>query len=149
MHPHMELCMYQLASIVCEIDVYKAADEHSVVVVGGGSYSVGAAGGWILGGGHSSLSPQYGLGVDNVVQFEVVTPDGELRTVNAYKNKDLFWALRGGGPGFGVVTKVTYRTHPAITSIARLSLNVTYTTPSYRNLLRTYLLLQPTLSAKN
>jgi hypothetical protein len=87
-------------------------------VVGGSSYSVGAAGGWVLGGGHSSLSPQYGLGVDSefslielisflddfadVVQFEIVTPDGEVRKVNAYKNQDLFWALRGGGPGFGV-----------------------------------------------
>jgi hypothetical protein len=38
----------------------------------------------------------------DVVQFEIVTPDGEVRTANAYKNKDLFWALRGGGPGFGV-----------------------------------------------
>jgi hypothetical protein len=90
------------------------------VVVGGNSYSVGPAGGWVLGGGHSSLSPQYGLGVDSmllhpcsslievtnystdVVQFEIVTPDGKLRTANAYQNEDLFWALRGGGPGFGV-----------------------------------------------
>jgi hypothetical protein len=47
------------------VDVNKAADEHGVIVVGGSSYSVGAAGGWILGGGHSSLSPQYGLGVDS------------------------------------------------------------------------------------
>jgi hypothetical protein len=38
----------------------------------------------------------------DVVQFEIVTPDGEVRKANAYKNKDLFWALRGGGPGFGV-----------------------------------------------
>lgn len=43
----------------------KAADEKGVVVVGGASYSVGAAGGWVLGGGHGSLSPQYGLGVDS------------------------------------------------------------------------------------
>jgi hypothetical protein len=87
------------------------------VVVGGSSYSVGAAGGWVLGGGHSSLSPQYGLGVDSeskfkashyliplldVIQFEIVTPDGKLRTANQFQNQDLFWALRGGGPGFGV-----------------------------------------------
>ncbi|PVF95627.1 FAD-binding domain-containing protein [Serendipita vermifera] len=129
--------------------VNKAADEHGVVVVSGNSYSVGAAGGWILGGGHSSLSPQYGLGVDNVVQFEIVTPDGEVRIANAYKNKDLFWALRGGGPGFGVVTKVTYKTHPAITSIVALTVKMNYTSPSLRELLKTYLLLQPTLSANN
>jgi len=88
-------------------------------VVGGIAYTVGAAGGWILGGGHSSLSPQYGLGVDSeflqgkfqllglidrvdVLQFEIVTPDGASRIANAYQNEDLFWALRGGGPGFGV-----------------------------------------------
>jgi len=38
----------------------------------------------------------------DVLQFEIVTPDGELRIANAYNNEDLFWALRGGGPGFGV-----------------------------------------------
>ncbi|PVF95626.1 FAD-binding domain-containing protein [Serendipita vermifera] len=129
--------------------VNKAADEHGVIVVGGSSYSVGAAGGWVLGGGHSSMSPQYGLGVDNVVQFEVVTPDGEVRKANAYKNKDLFWALRGGGPGFGVVTKVTHKTHPAITTIVGINVNVTYTAPSYPALLKSYLSLQPALSAKN
>jgi hypothetical protein len=48
-------------------DVYRAADAHGVIVVGGSSYSVGAAGGWVLGGGHSSLSPQYGLGVDSTL----------------------------------------------------------------------------------
>ncbi|CAG8676904.1 595_t:CDS:2, partial [Acaulospora colombiana] len=131
------------------LDVNKAADEHGVTVVGGASYSVGAAGGWILGGGHSSLSPQYGLGVDNVVQFEIVTPDGELRIVNAYKNKDLFWALRGGGPGFGVLTKVTYKTHPAITSFVALNVNITYPPSAYRELLKSYLLLLPTLSERN
>jgi hypothetical protein len=75
----------------------------------------------VLGGGHSSLSPQYGLGIDSmslnscrrlvevannspdVVQFEIVTPDSELRIVNAHQNQDLFWALRGGGSGFGVI----------------------------------------------
>lgn len=119
------------------------------MIVGGTSYSVGAAGGWVLGGGHSSLSPQYGLGVNNVIQFEIVTPDGELRIANAHQNQDLFWALRGGGPGFGVLTKVTYKTHPAITSIVSLKVTATYTPLSYRELLRIYLLLQPTLSARN
>jgi hypothetical protein len=88
--------------------------------VGGAAPTVGAAGGWALGGGHSPLAKQFGLGADSTslpkllsnaecthtpldaVEFEIVTPDGELRTVNAYRNKDLFWALRGGGPGFGV-----------------------------------------------
>lgn len=90
------------------IHVNRAADSHGVIVVGGTSYSVGAAGGWVLGGGHSSLSPQYGLGVDNVLQFEIVTPDGQLRIVNQYQEKDLFWALRGGGTGFGVLLTMSW-----------------------------------------
>ncbi|KIM28702.1 hypothetical protein M408DRAFT_131454 [Serendipita vermifera MAFF 305830] len=129
--------------------VNKAASEHGVVVVSGASYSVGAAGGWILGGGHSSLSPQYGLGVDNVLQFEIVTPDGKLRTVNQFQNKDLFWALRGGGHGFGVVTTVTYKTHPAITAISAIFINATFTNPSYHGFLMTALTLQPTMAAHN
>ncbi|KAG8815885.1 hypothetical protein FRC17_000560, partial [Serendipita sp. 399] len=133
--------------------VYKAADAHSVVVVGGACPTVGAAGGWVLGGGHSSLSPQYGLGVDNVLQFEIVTPDGNLRIANQYKNKDLFWALRGGGAGFGaslqVVTKVTYKTHPAITAITTVLLNITYTNASYHGALKTVLSIQPDLGAHN
>jgi hypothetical protein len=60
-------------------DVYRVAKEHGVVVVGGTSYSVGAAGGWVLGGGHSSLSPQYGLGIDSAffstILFIRVTED--------------------------------------------------------------------------
>ncbi|KAG8815883.1 hypothetical protein FRC17_000558 [Serendipita sp. 399] len=129
--------------------VYKAADAHGVVVVGGTGYTVGAAGGWILGGGHSALSPQYGLGVDNVLQFEIITPDGKPRTVNQYENKDLFWALRGGGPGFGVVTKVTYKTYPAITALSAILLNVTYSKPSYHGALKTLLSIQPDMGAHN
>ncbi|CAG8760356.1 12306_t:CDS:2, partial [Acaulospora colombiana] len=85
----------------------------------------------------------------DVLQFEIVTPDGEFRIANAYQNEDLFWALRGGGPGFGVVTKVTYKTHPAITQMVWLNVTINYTPQSYPNLMRTYLSLQPMLSAQN
>ena len=54
------------------------------------------------------------VGADNAVQFTVVTSTGEHLTANAYQNSDLFWALRGGGAGtYGVVTSVSYQTHPA------------------------------------
>lgn len=75
--------------------------------------TVGAAGGWLQGGGHGFWSNKFGLGVDNVVEFELVIPSGEIVIANDIMNQDLFWALRGGGGGtFGVVTKVTMKAHP-------------------------------------
>ncbi|KAK7060249.1 hypothetical protein VNI00_001014 [Paramarasmius palmivorus] len=97
-------------------EAYDAAEQNGRVIVGGSSDggSVGAAGGWMLGGGHGALAPVYGLGVDNALQFTVVVASGEYLTANAYTNPDLFWALRGGGGGtFGVVTSVTHLTHPS------------------------------------
>ncbi|KAG8928898.1 hypothetical protein FRC02_006237 [Tulasnella sp. 418] len=100
------------------IDVYKAAHENNVTVVGGFARSVGAAGGWALGGGHSPLGQKYGMGVDNIVQFTLVTPDGEHRTANDFDNTELFWALRGGGgSAWGVILSVTYKAHPALKNI--------------------------------
>ncbi|KAF9924033.1 hypothetical protein FBU30_005939 [Linnemannia zychae] len=99
-------------------DVYKAADDHGVVVVGGAEPTVGASGGYCLGGGHSPLSRQYGLCADNVLQYKVVTADGSVKIANAFQNKDLFWALRGGGGGtFAVVVEAVFRTHPPLDSI--------------------------------
>ncbi|ORX94762.1 FAD-binding domain-containing protein [Basidiobolus meristosporus CBS 931.73] len=62
--------------------VYETAEAHGVNVIGGASPSVGAAGGYCQGGGHSPLSVQYGLCVDNALQYKVVTADGELLTAN-------------------------------------------------------------------
>ncbi|KAF5343248.1 hypothetical protein D9758_013433 [Tetrapyrgos nigripes] len=94
---------------------YKSTDDHNRSVVGGLSPmgTVGAAAGWPLGTGQSLLSPFYGLGVDNTLQFTVVLPDGTYLTANRFTTPDLFWAMRGGGgPSFGIVTSTTYRTHP-------------------------------------
>ncbi|KIK55608.1 hypothetical protein GYMLUDRAFT_264112 [Collybiopsis luxurians FD-317 M1] len=76
--------------------------------------SAGAAGCWVQGGGHEILSPQFGIGVDNAIQFTVVTSSGSHLTANVYSHPDLFWAnLRGGGGGtYGVLTSVAYDTHP-------------------------------------
>uniref|UniRef100_A0A7M5XKH2 FAD-binding PCMH-type domain-containing protein n=1 Tax=Clytia hemisphaerica TaxID=252671 RepID=A0A7M5XKH2_9CNID len=74
---------------------------------------VSAAGGWLQGSGLSPLSRQHGLGVDNVISFKVVQPNGCVVTADACRNKDLFWALRGGGGGtFGVVVSTQYRLLP-------------------------------------
>ncbi|KAJ1307410.1 hypothetical protein OPQ81_001512 [Rhizoctonia solani] len=108
-------------------DVYKAADEHNVTVVGGAARSVGAAGGWLQGGGHSPLGVKYGMGVDNVLQFQVVTADGEIVYANKCQNKDLFWAMRGGGGStWGVALQVTYKTHPP-TSMAAVGFQMNAT----------------------
>ncbi|KAG8699106.1 hypothetical protein FRC09_006834, partial [Ceratobasidium sp. 395] len=96
------------------LNVYEAANERNVLVVGGGARSVGAAGGWLQGGGHSPLGGLHGMGVDNVLQFTVVKANGDIVSANRCKNKDLFWALRGGGSTYGIVLDVTYKTHPPL-----------------------------------
>src|SRR5580704_2589552 len=80
-------------------------------VQGGGCMTVGVAG-LVLGGGFGSWSKAFGLAGASLLEAEVVTADGEIRIANACSNPDLFWALKGGGGGFGVVTRVTLRTHP-------------------------------------
>ena len=78
-------------------DIYAFAAEHNITVVGGADTGVGIAG-WIAYGGHSPISARYGLGADQVLEMEVVTADGVLRTVNEHNDPDLFWALRGVSP---------------------------------------------------
>jgi FAD/FMN-containing dehydrogenase len=79
-------------------------------VQGGGCMTVGVAG-FISGGGFGSLSKRFGLGAAHLLEAEVVTADGDVKLANACTNPDLFWALKGGGAGFGVVTRLTVRTH--------------------------------------
>ncbi len=79
-------------------------------VQGGGCMTVGVVG-LILGGGFGSFSKAYGQAGASLLAAEVVTADGDVKVANACSNPDLFWALKGGGGGFGVVTRVTLRTH--------------------------------------
>lgn len=94
------------------IDVYEAVTTGAGrYVQGGGCATVGVAG-FIQGGGFGSFSKGFGLGAAGLLEAEVVTADGRIRIVNAHREPDLFWALRGGGGGaFGVVTRMTLRTH--------------------------------------
>ncbi|KAF8901301.1 hypothetical protein CPB85DRAFT_1256387 [Mucidula mucida] len=78
------------------LQAYNFADAHNVTIFGGTDPTVGSVGGWVQGGGHSALSNTMGLGVDRVLEFKVVTPDGQTRIANTVNNPDLFWALRGG-----------------------------------------------------
>ncbi|RHZ66420.1 hypothetical protein CDV55_106611 [Aspergillus turcosus] len=104
-------------------ELYSAAAERGHTVVGGSCSTVGIAGGWMQGGGYGILSPTQGLGVDNVLEFSMVTAEGAYVTANPFQNEDLFWAVRGGGGGtFGVVTSVTFRTIPDVTAtVAKLN----------------------------
>lgn len=95
------------------LDVYKDATAHDRIVVGGSARTVGAAGGYLLGGGHSPWSYHYGLAVDNLLEMKIITPAGEYVTLNKYTDPEYFWAVRGGGgSAWGVVSSVTYETHP-------------------------------------
>jgi FAD/FMN-containing dehydrogenase len=93
-------------------DLYNAVTtQGGRYVQGGGCADVGVAG-LIQSGGFGSFSKGFGSAAANLLEAEVVTADGAVRVVNACRNPDLFWAIKGGGGGtFGVVTRVTMRTH--------------------------------------
>ncbi|KAF9481267.1 FAD-binding domain-containing protein [Pholiota conissans] len=94
-------------------DIVNFADAHGLTMPAGADNTVGAVGGFLMGGGHTPVSNIYGLGVDRVLEFEVVTPTGKHLFANDCQNTDLFFALRGGGGAtFGVVLAVTMRAFP-------------------------------------
>jgi FAD binding domain len=92
-------------------DVLSAAAEHGLTGLAGSSPDVGVVG-YTLGGGMSWLGRAYGLSANNVEAVELVTADGRLRRADAGDEPDLFWAVRGGGGSFGVVTAVALRLFP-------------------------------------
>lgn len=91
-------------------DVDQATQEHELATVLGFISEVGVAG-LTLGGGLGYLTRRFGWTVDNLVEVEIVTADGKVRTANRDENADLFWAIRGAGANLGVVTRFTFRLH--------------------------------------
>ena len=92
-------------------EVTAALAEHGMAVPFGDTGSVGIAG-LTLGGGIGWLARKYGLAIDSLLAVEIVTANGEVLTASETERPDLFWALRGGGGNFGIVTRFQYRLSP-------------------------------------
>lgn len=105
--------------------VYRAVCvEGGRYVQGGGCTTVGVAG-LVQGGGFGSFSKGFGIAAASLLEAEIVTADGQVRIASAERDPDLFWALKGGGGGtFGIVTRLTLKTHDMPRTLGGMSLTV-------------------------
>ncbi len=101
-------------ALLAQLD--NASLAHGLVTTSGVVSHTGV-GGYTLGGGFGRLNRKYGLTIDNLRSAEIVTADGQVRKISAEQEPDLFWAIRGGGGNFGVVTQFEYQLHPFDRSI--------------------------------
>ncbi|TGO19531.1 hypothetical protein BPAE_0340g00020 [Botrytis paeoniae] len=103
----------KLGAGIQSYEAYPFANSHGLRIIGGECPTVGLAGGYTAGGGHSPLSSKYGLAADSVLSWEIVIANGTLLTASQEENSDLYWALSGGGAGtWGVVTSMIVKVYP-------------------------------------
>jgi len=112
-----------------------AAREHGLITTAGVVSHTGV-GGFTLGGGFGRLNRKFGLAIDNLKSAEIVTADGQIRRISAEDQADLFWAIRGGGGNFGVVTEFEYQLHPLALEV--LSGNIVWPIGQAREVLDFY-----------
>jgi FAD/FMN-containing dehydrogenase len=110
-------------------EVNDALQPHNLAAAGG-FVSITGVGGLTLGGGMGWLVRKHGLALDNLISAEVVLASGQLVIASASENDDLFWAIRGGGGNFGVVTSFEFRVHPAGTVLAGIVLHPAAAAPA-------------------
>ena len=92
-------------------EAHNSSAKMNRIISSGWASTVGVVG-WAIGGGHGPLAPALGLGVDNILEVDMILANGTSITINANTNTDLFWAIRGGGGStWGVITAITYKAH--------------------------------------
>ena len=107
-------------------EMFNHMGANNLTIVAPGGSTVGTGGGWLSGGGHSTITSAVGLGSDQVLSLQVVTADGSLLTASPEENEDLFYALRGGGGAtYAIILSVVAKAHSQITTISS-SLNFGY-----------------------
>jgi FAD/FMN-containing dehydrogenase len=117
--PHRRVARVGPGAVWAEVN--RAAGRFGLAGLAGRCGTVGVTG-YTLGGGQSWLSRTFGFAADSVVSVDLVTAEGAALTANARQHPDLFWALRGGGGNFGVVTSLEFRLHPVARVFAGMSL---------------------------
>ncbi|KAK4057330.1 hypothetical protein OIO90_001827 [Microbotryomycetes sp. JL221] len=134
--------------------INEAADAANVIVASGVSMTVGAGGGYLLGGGHGPLAPLLGLAADNVLEMTVVTSEGRTVKATPFENESLFRAMRGGGGAFGVLVEAVVQAHDPPKGFIGIfghfdvasNLDKDTAAQAYQDVVRKWIEMQPTLS---
>ena len=128
-----QLATAQGGALLGQLD---AATLEKGMVTTAGVVSHTGVGGYTLGGGFGRLNRKYGLTIDNVTGARIVTADGKIRWITAEEDADLFWAIRGGGGNFGVVTQFEFELYPFDRNV--LSGNIVWPIEQARDVLEFY-----------